>query len=163
MQINLDPTREDLGDWFAYEVAPGLELRICKLTPPVDGECMKKATSRPTQVNGRFRRQLPTPEFDAILYQREIFLACVTDWRFLPGVPCPLTDEHGAPLVYSEEHKRIVALQAKGLVTFGYEIANDLGDISAEQVRVERESFRRTDQILPGVAGSELRDVSDPL
>ena len=140
------PTRRRKG-WSSASV---------KLTPPIDGECMKKATTRPTQVNGRFRRQLPTPDFDVIVYQREVFLACVKEWRFLPGVPCPLTDEQGHPLPYSEEHKKIVALQSKGLVTFGYDIANALGDISAEQVRVERESFRRKDQVLPRLAEPEL-------
>ena len=118
----------------------------------------ERGTLRPPVVNGRFRRQLPTPDFDHVVYQRSVFIACVKGWRFThtPPDPCPLVDEHGDAIPYSEEHKKAVALQHKGLVAFGFDIANALGDISAEKVRAEREAFRRPAEVSPRLPEAEL-------
>lgn len=155
MQVNLHSSTHE-AYYFTYEDEPNLELLIAPLTPLVDEQCTDAAMQHPPAVNGRFRRQVQLPKFQSGKYTRLVFLACVKGWRFKdPSTPA-LIDEHGEAIPYSEENKEAISRAHSGLVAFGYDIAKALGEISAEQVRQEREAFRRPAEVSPRLPQAEL-------
>lgn len=152
MQVNMDRSSEE-GYWLDYgEDEPNLELLIRPLTPPVDEQCTEKAMVRPAQVNGRFHRQAPQASFKVGPYMRAVFVECVQGWRQIDPTQPGLTDQTGKEIPYSAEAKEAISVSHLGMVRTGFQLAQALGDISIEQVRTEREAFRRTNQIPPRVA-----------
>jgi hypothetical protein len=153
MQINLNKEHDE-AYYFAYDDDPNLELLIAPLTPLIDDECSEKATHIPPIVNGRFRSQIQRVNFRQGLYRRLIFQRCLKGWRAVDPSKPGLDDQNGQPIAYSEEAKAAISEIHSGLVSFVFDIATALGQISVEQVRQERETFRRTHQIQSGMAES---------
>lgn len=144
MQVNLQASQE--ADWFPYgEDEPNLELQVAPLTPLIDDKCTEKGMSRPAQVNGRFHRAVPQATFQVGPYMRAVFVECVKGWRQIDPTKPALTDEHGKEIPYSEEAKIEISTKHAGLVRTGFQLAHALGEVSAEQIRHEREAFRRAD------------------
>jgi hypothetical protein len=156
MQVHLQPS-SDQSYWFAYgDDEPNLELLIAPLTPLVDDKCTEKGWSRPAQVNGRFHRQAPQGTFQTGPYMRAVFVECVKGWRQIDPTKPALVDERGQEIPYSEEAKRDLSCAHVGLVRTGFQLAQALGEISAEQIREERETFRRAHPVQSGVADPQL-------
>jgi hypothetical protein len=156
VQVNLHPSDDDAA-WFPYgEDEPNLELLIAPLTPLVDDQCTEKGFRRPAQVNGRFRRQQPQADFQVGPYMRAVFVACVKGWRQVDATKPALTDERGQEIPYSEENKLALSLSHVGLVRTGFQLAQALGEISADEIRAQREAFRRADQVPSRLADAEL-------
>jgi hypothetical protein len=155
--VQINPNKErDEAYWFPYEDDDNVELLIAPLTPLIDEECSLKATKQPPIVNGRFRRQIQSPEWRQILYKRLVFQHCVKGWRAIDPSKPGLDDMNGQPILYSEEAKAAISEVHGGLLDFGFDIAVALGQISAEKVREERDTFRRAHQVSPRVAEPEL-------
>jgi hypothetical protein len=144
----------DLGDlnqtgdeayWFEYDGDPSGEtaLLIAPLSQLIAEECQEKATPKIPNLNGRFRRgrNIQIPQLQFGYYQRLVFQRCVKGWRGLKS--------HGTPIPYSEETKAAITEHPKGrgLLQFGYEIADALGEMSAEQIQEERSNFRREAEV----------------
>jgi hypothetical protein len=157
MQINLHASSENSWAWFPYgDDAPNLELLIAPLTPLIDDKCTEKGMSRPTQVNGRFHLRTPQAEFRVGSYMRAVFCECVKGWRQVDPTKPALTDETGTEIPYSEENKVAISTAHVGLVRTGFQLAQALGEISADEIRAQREAFRRADQVPHSLADTEL-------
>lgn len=163
MDIDLTPLGEGEPEstWFEYDEDddPDPEKRVALeligVTPLIQEECAKKATPKPVQVNGRFRRgrniEMPTMNF--WLYQRLIFQRCVKNWRNLKN------KRTGEVIPCDEPHKAAVSEANNGLLQFGYDMAVALGEMSVEQIEKERARFRNVDQIPARLSEPELSDV----
>jgi hypothetical protein len=151
MQINLNRSSDE-AHWFAYEEDSSGEtqLLIAPKTQLINETCLEKAMPNQVNVNGRFRtRGIVQPRLKYGLYQRLVFQACVKGWK-------GLKDETGAEIPYTEEMKAAVSEASKGLVQFVDEIADALGDMSVEEVKTQRDTFRGMAEIPPRSSEPEL-------
>ena len=161
--MDFDLSDEHQGLWFEYEddPEPDPEKRAAFLiipnNPLIEDKCRAKATTRPAQVNGRFRRQIALPDFNTGAYQRAVFVECCKGWRNIHD------RSTGAPIPYDEEMKVKMSLAHKGAVDFVNDIAEALSTISEEQVREERAKFRNVVEVPNRPRQRELSDLSDPV
>lgn len=156
MQVNLNASSDE-AYWFYYgEDEPNLELLIAPLTPLVEDKCTEKGFARPPTVNGRFHRQAPQAQFQVGPYMRAVFVECVKGWRQIDGSKPALTDQHGHEIPYSEETKLEISRSHTGMVRIGFQLAQALGEISAEQIRKERDTFRRALEVPTRLPEAEL-------